>query len=148
MKFFAAILITNSHMVGLYPGRWSILSTGGAIGDALFFFCSGYLLMMGKQLDFFNWYKRRVNRIFPTIFAVALIGILFCGNNPTLKDVIIKGGGWFVQAIFLFYALFWFVKKYLNKKLIIAYSIDCVVILIWFIWFWNKEAFFLLNGTI
>lgn len=35
LKFFAVILITNSHMDSLY-GRWSILATGGAIGDALF----------------------------------------------------------------------------------------------------------------
>lgn len=35
LKFFAVILITNSHMDLLY-GRWSILATGGAIGDALF----------------------------------------------------------------------------------------------------------------
>jgi peptidoglycan/LPS O-acetylase OafA/YrhL len=38
IKFIAAILITNSHMGHLYPQGLSILATGGAIGDALFFF--------------------------------------------------------------------------------------------------------------
>ena len=37
LKFLAAILITNSHMDVLYPGKFSVLATGGAIGDALFF---------------------------------------------------------------------------------------------------------------
>ena len=106
MKFIAAILITNSHMTSIYPRQFSQLATGGAIGDSLFFFCSGFCLMMGSDTDFFNWYKRRINRIFPTVFAVALIGIVFLSRNPTLKDVIIKGGGWFVQAIFLFYAIY------------------------------------------
>ena len=40
LKCFAAIVITNSHMDILYP-KFGALATGGAIGDALFFFCSG-----------------------------------------------------------------------------------------------------------
>lgn len=36
LKCIAAILITNSHMELLY-GKYSILATGGAIGDVLFF---------------------------------------------------------------------------------------------------------------
>ena len=39
LKFFAVLLITNSHMEPLY-GEYSQLATGGAIGDVLFFFCS------------------------------------------------------------------------------------------------------------
>ena len=97
----------------LYPAKFRVLASGGAIGDSLFFFCSGFLLMMGKKLDFFNWYKRRVNRIFPTIFAIALTSIVFFGGDPTLKHVILEGGGWFVQAIFVFYAIYWFVKAFL-----------------------------------
>lgn len=44
LKFFAALLITNSHMGLLYPESLVKLSTGGAIGDVLFFFCSGFTL--------------------------------------------------------------------------------------------------------
>lgn len=40
LKFFAVLLITNSHMEKVYAD-YGALSTGGAIGDALFFFCSG-----------------------------------------------------------------------------------------------------------
>lgn len=35
LKFFAALLITNSHMELLY-GKYSVFATGGAIGDVLF----------------------------------------------------------------------------------------------------------------
>lgn len=147
LKFLAAILITNSHMGTLYPGVFHSLATGGAIGDGLFFFCSGYLLMMGKEYDFFNWYKRRINRVFPTIFAVALIGIIVFDDDPTLKNVIIHGGGWFVQAILVFYAVFWFVKRFLSDKLWIAYVIDGIFILAWFVFFWDKDLFILTNAT-
>lgn len=147
MKFLAAILITNSHMVSLYPERFKILATGGAIGDSLFFFCSGFCLMMGRNIDFFNWYKKRINRIFPTIFAVAIIEILFRMSNPSLKDVIVNGGGWFVQAIFVFYFFFWFVKKFLNNKIWIAFIIVSIVVLTWFICAWDKDLFFLKDAT-
>jgi peptidoglycan/LPS O-acetylase OafA/YrhL len=147
MKFLAAILITNSHMGSIYPEKFNLLATGGAIGDAIFFFCSGYLLMMGRNMDFPNWYKRRVNRILPTIFGVALIGIVVLGKDPTLKDVLVKGGGWFIKAIFVFYAFFWFVKRYASERLWIAFAIDAVVVLVWFVWFWDKDVFILSNGT-
>lgn len=41
LKFFTVLLITNSHMELLY-GKYSMFASGGAIGDVLFFFCSGY----------------------------------------------------------------------------------------------------------
>lgn len=37
LKCIAALLITNSHMELLY-GQYSVMATGGAIGDVLFFF--------------------------------------------------------------------------------------------------------------
>lgn len=147
LKFFAAILITNSHMISLYPERFNFLASGGAIGDSLFFFCSGYLLIRGKQLDFMNWYKRRVNRIFPTVFAVALMGIVFLGKNPAFKDVVLNGGGWFVQAIFVFYALFWLIKRYCFKKLWLIYILLTVIILLWFFFIWDKSVSVFSSGT-
>ena len=63
IKFLAVFLIINSHMDSLYT-RWSILATGGAIGDVLFLFCSGYtLLLSNKKENFIDWYKRRIIRI-------------------------------------------------------------------------------------
>lgn len=46
LKFIAVLAITNSHMDILY-GKYSGLATGGAIGDVLFFFASGFTLFLG-----------------------------------------------------------------------------------------------------
>lgn len=46
LKFIAVIAITNSHMDILY-GKYISLATGGAIGDVLFFFASGFTLFLG-----------------------------------------------------------------------------------------------------
>lgn len=147
LKCFAAILITNSHMAGLYPSPFTSLATGGAIGDALFFFASGFTISYSRGGNFFNWYKRRVNRIFPTIFAVAAIDILLFGQNPTLKETVTNCGGWFIQCIFLFYAVFWFVKRYLMNRLWIAYAINTIIALVWYLSFWDYDVFIFYNGT-
>lgn len=58
LKFLAVLLITNSHFDKLYPESISFLGTGGAIGDALFFFCSGFTLFLKPMGQFDNWYKK------------------------------------------------------------------------------------------
>ena len=64
LKFIAVFLIINSHMDALYP-KYKMLATGGAIGDVLFLFASGYTLFLSnRKLRFDNWYKRRINRIY------------------------------------------------------------------------------------
>lgn len=147
LKFMAALLITNSHMNGLYPDRLGALATGGALGDACFFFCSGFLLMYSRGGDYFNWYKRRVNRIFPTLFAIAIVAILAFGKNPTFKSVILSEKAWFVQAIFVFYAVFWFVKCFLSDKMWSVIIVVSVASLIWFVFFWDKSVSVFMFGT-
>lgn len=46
VKFLAVLLIINSHADIMYP-KFQILATGGAIGDCLFLFCSGFTLFRG-----------------------------------------------------------------------------------------------------
>lgn len=97
LKCLAALLITNSHMELLY-GKYSALATGGAIGDVLFFFCSGFTLFLGRQGRFDNWYKRRINRIYPTVFAWAILGCFFFGYQNDMKNTLIHGGGGLLLA--------------------------------------------------
>lgn len=87
LKFIAALFITYSHMGILFP-KYGGLVTGGAIGDGLFFFCSGYTLFLGKQDRFIDWYKRRINRIYPTIIMWALLSSVFLGWEWRITDVI------------------------------------------------------------
>ena len=49
MRFLAVILITNSHIGPLYPPHLQFLSTGGALGNSLFFFCSGFALYLSNR---------------------------------------------------------------------------------------------------
>ena len=90
LKFFAVFLIINSHADMCYP-KYSMLATGGAIVDCLFLFASGYTLFWKQPKRFDNWYKRRVNRIYPSVIMCALVGaLLSMSTSVTLRRL---GGG-------------------------------------------------------
>lgn len=134
LKFLAVLLITNSHMEPLY-GEYSKLATGGAIGDALFFFCSGFTLLMKPMSSaggFLNWYKRRINRIYPTVFAVAIIGCLIWHDHFDIISIIVEGGGWFVQCIMVYYILLYFIGYYLKQKVKWIISLTSLACFIWY----------------
>lgn len=101
LKCLAALLIVNSH-IGVCYGKYAALATGGAIGNAIFFFCSGYALSLGRLDRFDNWYKRRLFRIYPSVVArvlviapiIAIITAFFSGmdcNSMSINELI--GGG-------------------------------------------------------
>lgn len=117
LKFMAVLLITNSHMEVLY-GPYSVLATGGAIGDVLFFFCSGYTLFLRPMEGigaFPNWYKRRINRIYPSVFAAAIVSCAITGTGYDIIDLIRFGGGWFVACIMVYYVIVYFIGCYVRK---------------------------------
>lgn len=123
LKFIAIFLIINSHSDIAYP-KYSMLATGGAIGDCLFLFCSGFTLLLGGVRRFDNYYKRRINRIYPSVLA-SLAAMLLIGHYSfqtlTWERVF---GGEFVIAIMVYYVLLWIVRKYFIQK--IAFVFLCV----------------------
>lgn len=134
LKFMAVLLITNSHMDLLY-GKYGFLGTGGTIGDVLFFFCSGYTLAMkpvGSLCEFPNWYKRRINRIYPTVFAAAIISSLFYGIHQDINHIILYGGGWFISCIMLYYIAFYFIELYFKDRIVVLILLVSIVSCIWF----------------
>lgn len=149
LKFLAAILITNSHMDLLYS-KFSFLATGGTIGDVLFFFCSGFTLFM-KPLNpgfsnFLNWYKRRINRIYPTVIAVALITCIFWGNERNIVEIFLYGGGWFVQCIMIYYIVFYFLGVYAKNKLFYVIVLISLGTCFWFFSIERSQGFNMYGG--
>lgn len=111
VKVIATLLVLNSHM-GICYGSYAALATGGGIGDALFFFVSGYTLFLGRKLDFINWYKRRIGRIYPTVIAVGLLACLIYGQELSFVDVMGVRKYWFLQCILVAYIFLFPIWKY------------------------------------
>ena len=134
LKFLAVLLITNSHMELLY-GKYSVLATGGTIGDALFLFCSGFTLFMKPMMsirEFPDWYKRRINRIYPTVLAIAVIKCTFFGGHSTINDIILHGGGWFVSCIMIYYVFIFLIGLYLRKHINLIIVLVSLASCVWF----------------
>ncbi|MBR5436943.1 MAG: acyltransferase family protein [Muribaculaceae bacterium] len=148
LKCIAALLITNSHM-GILYGEYSFLATGGGIGDALFFFCSGFALLI-KPMDGFrqfpNWYKRRINRIYPTMFAVAIIGGLFFKTHWDIIDIILAKRYWFIPCIMLYYIVIFFVGSYFKDKILPIGILVAISTAVWFYFVCNIPGFSIYGG--
>ena len=129
-----------------YPGKYQILATGGAIGDALFFFASGFMLFRGGNLRFDNFMKRRISRIYPTVLIVAIVGAIFFGKNDDIVSIILSGGGWFVSCIMVYYAVIWFVKKYFKERLALVWAATALFILAWFYFFYDRGEIISIYG--
>jgi peptidoglycan/LPS O-acetylase OafA/YrhL len=118
LRFIAILLITNSHLDGLYP--YAAMSTGGQLGNSLFFMLSGFGLVssyLKKGDSFGSWLTRRLSRIYPPVFVVtfgaALVTGAFLDWNPGdfAQHLIWPTEYWFVAAIVVFYVPFyWFMR--------------------------------------
>lgn len=114
LKVFAVFLVMNSHM-GFCYGKYSYLATGGAIGDALFFFASGYTLLLSNRGGVFEYLYKRIIRIYPSLFSVAIIAQIFFDVKFDLLKVITGDKYWFISCILVYYLIFWPIKKYSKR---------------------------------
>lgn len=128
VKVIATLLVLNSHM-GICYGSHSVLATGGGIGDALFFFVSGFTLFMGRKMDFVNWYKRRLGRIYPTVLAVGLVACLVFGQEYGFMEVMTVDKYWFLQCILVCYLLLYPVIRY-GWRLSLCILVSMTVVLV------------------
>jgi hypothetical protein len=110
--------------------KFPILATGGVIGDSLFFFCSGFTLFLGRMERFDNWYKRRINRIYPSVFVWSFLQTLFGTQDLNLVEIICSFGYWFIPCIMLHYIVLYIVKKYFINQTRIIFTLFCIITLL------------------
>ena len=139
LKLIAALLVMNSHFDTMY-GNYSFLATGGTIGDILFFFCSGYTLFLkpfrttlgGAISSFPDWYKRRINRIWPSLIAVAIVKCAIIGISLSFVQGIYYHGYWFIDSIMIFYIVLYLIGSFWRWNYKWIYIIVSLATFIWF----------------
>lgn len=130
----AVLLVVNSHCDALYPDAWRFLATGGIFGDALFFFCSGYKLALGRMDRFDIWCKRRIVRIWPSVIVwdVLAAAVFSLPLTPTtLFDGWKPAGYWFLKCIMIHYAAFYLVFVVFGNRLKAAFGLVVSGIAVW-----------------
>lgn len=141
--------------MSLLYGKYSFLATGGCIGDVLFFFCSGFTLFL-KPLNgiayFPNWYKRRIRRIYPSVFAAAILGCLFFYDYRNIVDIIISSKYWFIPCIMIYYVAIFFIGIYAKNRIKLILFLVILISGAWFYFMCSEPQFTLYankygNGT-
>ncbi len=126
-KCLAALLIVNSHLGELYPPSLAPLATGGAIGNALFFYCSGYALGLGRFGAFLPWYKRRLARIMPSFLVCTVVCSYVLGRAwwPVAAHY------WFVRCILAHYVAIYAVRARLMGRKALVCLLSAAAIVAW-----------------
>lgn len=127
LKFFAALLITWSHLRLLFP-RYDFLVTGGALGDGMFFYCSGFTLFLGRDGGFANWYKRRIGRIYPSVISWALLSAVAFGWVWSVTDLITTPQYWFLPCIMAYYVILYLIRRFLLGYIKAVFIISFLVV--------------------
>jgi hypothetical protein len=118
LRFFAIILIINSHLENFYP--IPLLAADGFLGNSLFFALSGVGLALSKsnqQLRFGAWFWRRITRIYPSLLLVVLIFFIVLDNRWDGSALgLIKLAIWptqfgFLSQLLVFYIPYYFIAK-------------------------------------
>ncbi len=104
LKVISAVLVMFSHYfnikasmgAALNPVEWLVRSQGGNIGVAIFFFLSGYGLMMSEiktHLSFGQYLRRRVLKVYLPVVLVTAIWLPIAYNIlPIISNAKIGGG--------------------------------------------------------
>lgn len=113
MKCMAAIMITNSHYTPLYEGYNTAFATLGVHGNALFFFVSGYFLLLSleqKNYDesFGKWYQQKIKRLWLPIIVLA-ISVGFW--QPDITWIRFMPTLWFVKCFLISFPIIFFIIK-------------------------------------
>lgn len=138
LRCLGILLIINSHLDKFYP--LPALGTGGTIGNSIFFMLSSYGLFLSWKnggKNFFDWYGRRVLRIYPSVWVVILIIMLpikVYFNDIQYENILSILGlffyppFWFLQAILVFYfIIYWIINDYNPRKLILAMCVTLTI---------------------
>lgn len=134
MLFMATCLITLSHLDAFVPDPR--IATGGAIGNALFFFLSGFGLTMSLNADgsgnslssLLAYLRKRVLRLYPAailvacvMLAVGMIGIASLAD--VVKTFVWPTPFWFISAVMAFYIPIFYLARLQPRGIAIAMAL-------------------------
>lgn len=144
LRALAAILITNSHYVGVYP--IDLIASGGLLGDVIFFALSGFVLMNIKD-TFINWYKKRIIRIYPCIWIITIsylvLGFYTFENWSIASYFIYPTYYHFIASIVILYIPYYVIAKNecFRNRIPLFMLVTFIIQLIIYAFFYDKTYF-------
>ena len=145
LRFIAVALITNSHFDGVYPIN---ISFGGALGVATFFLISGFLLRINRQTRLLPWIRKRLLRIYPSVWVCSLFLLIVRHFQITsvaeaFTMFVFPTRWWYVKNVILLYIPFYLVRKYLWAYKNYVLSVIVVMYLALYVFHGSWDTFFI-----
>ena len=113
LRAIGIILILNSHLDRFYPIPY--LGTGGALGNSIFFFLSGFGVFLSQKKNsraFLEWFAGRLKRIYPSLWIVLLLvkmplmiiaGKLYASTIIDFIGYFFNPPYWFLMMLLVYY---------------------------------------------
>lgn len=115
LKVCATFFITWFHLKQYAPDSLRPLFIGGALGNSLFFFASGFLIRMKKENFVGEWIVHKYIRIMPSVWLATILTI-FIISEVSLYEWIYPTHFWFVNAILCFFLIYRCSFKWIDKN--------------------------------
>ena len=157
-KGFAIVIIMAGHIGNLFGVRF--LNPLGSLGVAMFLFASGY----GLQLSFLEkglskFWSKKVLKVWIPYVLIETIACIFWRSDVTarmfLEDVFLLSPmhpyGWYMQCLFIYYAVFSVSAKIFPARKYIRYIIIAIAGMTLFLFFrsvFKQQAISFLLGVI
>ena len=86
-------------------------------------------------------------RIYPTVFAWAILGAFIFNRHYGMDYTIIHGGGWFVTCIMIYYVILYMIKRFMFNHLRLVLIIASVITIIWYLMIDRPENYNMYGHT-
>ena len=115
LKVIATFLITWFHFKWSVPEQYAIFFIGGAIGNSLFFYSSGYLLKFKDEKYKGEWLVKKYFRIMLPVYCFYVILLLYnllsnTESNLSWYNFFYPTTYWFINAILCFFLVVYSIR--------------------------------------
>lgn len=134
IKFLATFFITWFHFKGVVPERFAPIFIGGAIGNSMFFYASGYLLNFKEEKYYGQWLVNKYLRIMPSIWVFTVVLFLITNGEGMFFQwtmLLYPTKFWFVNSILCYFLIAYLVRRWLTSKKGLA--ILCVIVFCFYV---------------
>lgn len=147
LKVCATFLITWFHLKPYAPDFLQPIFIGGALGNSLFFFASGFLIKIKDEHFTGEWILHKYIRIMPSVWIATLL-TFFVNKSVLWYEWIYPTHFWFVNAILCFFFVYWCFHQWINKNPIKTIFIVSAIHVIWYLINMDYSTLFLDAGGI
>lgn len=155
MKAIATLFITWFHFKWSMPEVVQPLFVGGAIGNSIFFFCSGYLLKFKEEKYYGQWMIQKYMRVMIPVWIVYMMMIgcdllrgmdIYCGWQKWIYPTTF----WFVNSILCYFLIVFIVQRWIdarktaksrqNRNLLLLGTVSIAINVLWYVFLVDNKT--------